>query len=234
MLSHEQVQTALSARVDGEKTGIPDDAIDAHVAECTQCAAFQEQLVALSGVALFPESGGDGMAPPENLSDVILAGVEPQWRRAASARARGIAVSRVGLVLLAFLFLAWAVALLVDSSAVPQFVDTDGAGEKVLSPDARPEQATALVEAAAVRLGLAAGLGFVAYRPNAAVSLLAVMGTMFVFSLGFAVRDIALGQAAAAQLYFLGATGVSAVALVAMWAAERGFSIPDAWRALGS
>ena len=234
MLTHDQVQMALSARADGEKSGLADDVVDLHVANCAECASFQERLATMTGQAFLGEAPDSTMAPPEDLSDIILAGVEPTWRRAAQERARGIAVSRVFLVIIALAFVVWAVALLTDAAGLTTFADTGASGEKVLSPDANPESAAAFVEAAAIRMGLAVGLGFVAYRPNMAVALLSVCGTLTVFVFGFTVRDIVLGQVLPSQIYFLVLSALAALGLIGMWAAERGWSIPGAWRALGS
>ena len=79
MVSHEEVQAALSARIDGEKAELDDAIVDAHVSGCAECRAFLDRSLALS-----QSLGGDSaMAPPQDLSAAILAGVDNEWRRFA-------------------------------------------------------------------------------------------------------------------------------------------------------
>ncbi|WP_395293608.1 zf-HC2 domain-containing protein [Kitasatospora hibisci] len=43
-------RTALSARLDGEPTGVPDRRLDKHVARCTACREWLERAERLRGV----------------------------------------------------------------------------------------------------------------------------------------------------------------------------------------
>ena len=46
MIDCARVQAALSARLDGEDKGVPDDVVDAHLSGCVECQAFFEQAAA--------------------------------------------------------------------------------------------------------------------------------------------------------------------------------------------
>ena len=165
--------------------------------------------------------------PPRDLSEVILAGVEPEWQRASSARQASVALARISLGVLSVVFLVWAVAVVVSASGL-----TTTGSEGILVEGADPERARLLMEAAALRFGLASGLGFAAWRPASAPGLLPVACTMFAFLCGFTMRDFALGTVGAGQIYILVATGLAAVSLGWAWAADRGFVLRDVYRAL--
>ena len=189
MLTHSQVQAAISAQLDGEHSDLAEDVIDAHLESCAECRAFRDKAAALSRSLRFVEPAESGMAPPTDLSEVILAGVEPEWRRTSSARQANLTVARAAMVLMGAIFALWAVALIVHSSGLVPL----GEEGKVLDPTADPERANLLMEGAAVRFGMACGLFFSAWRPAALTGLLPVSATMFAFLFGFGMRDIALG-----------------------------------------
>ncbi|AWB83679.1 zf-HC2 domain-containing protein [Corynebacterium liangguodongii] len=114
MLSHEEVRAALSARVDGEETGIDDAVVDAHVAQCPQCRAFYREAAALARSFDVPERG---LVPPEDLSAAILAGVEDGWRAFAQRRFVFLTLGRVALAACALLWVVWGIALIDDPGA---------------------------------------------------------------------------------------------------------------------
>ncbi|WJY67637.1 zf-HC2 domain-containing protein [Corynebacterium auris] len=205
MVSHEEVQAALSARLDGESTGVDDAVIDAHLAQCEECRAFWERLVALSKNLRFAEVGG-GMAPPPDLSEAILAGVESEWRRFSRRRFLLLSLCRVALVVVALVWAVWAVTLVAAGA----------------SPDD-----------AAVRFGVALALGFAAWKPTQIPGILLIVGTMFTFTLGFAVRDLIL-DSPRGTLGPLALQLVSFVVLVLAWATDRGADLRCAWRLLGA
>lgn len=184
MLECEDVQAALSARLDGEPSGYPDDIIDAHRASCEECQVFYRQAIALNQQLLGSGTGAD-TAP--DLSDLILAGVEPEWRRRANSRALGLALTRILLVGIGIIYVIWAVSILAQSPA--QVVD-DG-------------YADLLVETAALRLSLGFGLFSAAWQPRLVVGMLPMVGALWTFSAGFAARDVILGMASGEQLGFL-------------------------------
>ena len=224
MLKHEQVQAAISAQLDGEVPQLAPDVIDAHLSGCPECAAFRDKAAALSHSLSQVQPAGH---PPRDLSEVILAGVEPEWQRASSARQASVALARISLAVLSVVCLVWAVVVVVSASGL-----TTTGSEGTLAEGADPERARLLMEAAALRFGLASGLGFVAWRPASAPGLLPVACTMFAFLCGFTMRDFALGTAGAGQIYILVATGLAAVSLGWAWAADRGFVLRDVYRAL--
>ncbi|WP_165164446.1 zf-HC2 domain-containing protein [Corynebacterium qintianiae] len=205
MVSHDEVRCALSARVDGEFSGLDDAVVDAHVAECADCGAYYQRLLSLSRNLSFAEVDG-GMAPPADLSRVILEGVEGQWRKLSQRRLVLLALGRVALAAVALLWVAWAVTF--------------------LAADGDPSTAS-------VRLGVACALGYAALRPAQIPGIALIVGTMFTFTLGFVVRDAVLqtGDSSAAHVLILLPT---LLALVGTLAADRGPQITQAWRLLNA
>lgn len=233
MIECSQVQSAVSARLDGEQPGVSDDVIDAHLIECQECRRFVNEAAALKRSLNFcsVDTLGTNETEPPDLSELILAGVEPQRRRQASRRAIGVGLSRVALVACALGFLAWALQLFVASTQLEHTVATGGA--LAGSPD--PYIGSLLVEGATVRLALAFGLVCAVWRSRIAVGLLPVYGALFTFSLGFGARDLVLGMLDRDSLYWLFLVGVSAVVLLGYWLADRGLvAISIAWRQLSA
>lgn len=210
MLSHAEVQAALSARIDGEEAPVHVDqaVVDTHLAHCLECTEFWEQSLALSRSLSFADADG-AMAPPKNLSEVIYAGVENEFRKVAARRLIALGIGRVVLAVLAVLYLVWAAQLVMASS--PANLD--------------PDTATLLIGAAAVRVGIAAALLLVAWKPKQIPGVLLIVGAMFGFTIGFAVLDTISGTGSAPwrQLIMLLLTSI---ALVFMWGADRGFANP--------
>lgn len=150
------------------------------------------------------------MAPPQDLSAVILAGVDDEWRSFARRRELGIAVGRLLLGAMAVVWVLWAVRLILSGGEEPVVAST-----------------------ASVRFGVALALGFTAWRPQQIPGVLLIVGTMFTFTVGFAVRDAVLGmgqfEAAGVVIPLL-----SLVALVWTWVADRGGAVRSAWQLLGA
>ena len=142
MLTHSQVQAAISAHMDGEDSDLSQDVIDTHLESCAECRAFRDKAAALSRSLSFVEPVDSGMAPPTDLSDVILAGVEPEWRRTASARQANLTVARAAMVVMGAIFAIWAVVLIVHASGLVPL----GEEGKILDPTADPERANLLME----------------------------------------------------------------------------------------
>ena len=210
MVSHEEVQAALSARIDGEEAELDDAIVDAHVSGCPECRAFLDRSLALSESLSQPLSGDtdDAMAPPQDLSSAILAGVDNEWRRFARRREIGMAVGRLMLGAMAVVWVLWAVRLILSGGEEP-----------------------VVASSASVRFGVALALGFTAWRPQQIPGVLLIVGTMFTFTVGFAVRDFVLGTGAfepAGVLIPL----MSLVALVWTWVADRGGALRRAWQLL--
>lgn len=210
MVSHEEVQAALSARIDGEEAELDDAIVDAHVSGCAECRAFLDRSLALSESLSQPLSGDtdDAMAPPQDLSSAILAGVDNEWRRFARRREIGMAVGRLMLGAMAVVWVLWAVRLILSGGEEP-----------------------AVASSASVRFGVALALGFTAWRPQQIPGVLLIVGTMFTFTVGFAVRDFVLGTGAF-ELAGVLIPLMSLVALVWTWVADRGGALRRAWQLL--
>lgn len=187
MVDHGDIQAALSARIDGEDSHLDDDIVDAHLAECSECQKFWEQSLRMSRSL---NVAGD-MTPPEDLTELIYAGVEPEFQRVSARRVLLMSICRVVLMLLAVIYLVWA--------------------GRILGTD---------LESASVRVGIAAALLFVSWKPSQIPGVLLIIGAMFGFSIGFAVLEaITGGQAPWTRLLTLLFTcGV----LVAMWVVDYG------------
>ncbi|WP_293830784.1 zf-HC2 domain-containing protein [uncultured Corynebacterium sp.] len=210
MVSHEEVQAALSARIDGEKAELDDAIVDAHVSGCEECRAFLDRSLALSQSLSQPLGGGtdDAMAPPQDLSAAILAGVDNEWRRFARRREIGMAVGRLMLGAMAVVWVLWAMRLILSGGEEP-----------------------VVASAASVRFGVALALGFTAWRPQQIPGVVLIVGTMFTFTVGFAVRDFVLGTGAF-ELAGVLIPLMSLVALVWTWVADRGGALRRAWQML--
>ena len=210
MVSHEEVQAALSARIDGEEAELDDAIVDAHVSGCAECRACLDRSLALSESLSQPLSGDtdDAMAPPQDLSSAILAGVDNEWRRFARRREIGMAVGRLMLGAMAVVWVLWAVRLILSGGEEP-----------------------VVASSASVRFGVALALGFTAWRPQQIPGVLLIVGTMFTFTVGFAVRDFVLGTGAF-ELAGVLIPLMSLVALVWTWVADRGGALRRAWQLL--
>ena len=234
MVDHDRVQAALSARLDGEPAPLPDDVVDAHVAECEQCAAFWEQSLALSRTLSFAEPADGGMTPPD-LSEVIIAGVEPEWRRTANARAVGLALARILIIISGIAWVVWSLQLLGDAGGLTAVTSGGQADGQILAPDADPRSAGLLVDAAAHRLGIAFGLFAVAWKPRLVSGMLPVVGALWMFLFGFTVRDMVLGTVESGQYLGLLLLLVTLAAMAWAWLSHHGYVILRAgWRELGA
>jgi len=230
VIDHEKVQAALSARIDGEPSPLSDDIVDSHLAVCETCQRFHDEALALSRRLRFVEPEDGGMTPPSDLSEVIIAGVEPEWRRAASARTVGLAVARVLLVVAGVLWVVWGIQLLSSAGGL-----TPVSVEGVVFPDADPETASLLIDAAAVRFSFALGLFTVAWKPRLVSPLLVVLGALWTFMFGFLVRDFVLDSVGSGQVMGLLLLLVTLLSLAWAWLSHHGYvSVRAAWRELGS
>lgn len=212
--------------MDGEDYDLADDVIDAHISHCDQCKAFQERAAKLS----FSLTPATPLEPSTELAQTILAEVEPEWRRVSGGRLASLAGARVALVILAIVFFIWAITLIIASGPFTGVAE----GGTLLNPDANQVEADHLIEDAALRLGLAAGMIFSAWRPNLVGGLLPVLTTAFFFLFGFAMRDIALDSLSTSQVYTLVGMGAAALVMFWTWLADRGYFIRQMWKNLSA
>ncbi|MDO4685256.1 MAG: zf-HC2 domain-containing protein [Corynebacterium sp.] len=217
MISCSQVQAALSARCDGERTGVPDDVVEAHLSGCAECRAYAEKVAALhEALRASGQSGQQMLGPAPDLSEAILAGIEPQRRKVAATHTLGLVFSRVGLGVVGFAYIGWAIMLLGKTGSIPAD-DEHTAG--------------LLVDAAAVRLALAFGLLYASWRPTATSGLLPVYGALWAFSFGFATREVVLGFASTQDIFGLALLLVSVVVMLSTWLHCVGFAtLHRAWQ----
>ncbi|MDO4910380.1 MAG: zf-HC2 domain-containing protein [Corynebacterium sp.] len=206
MISCEQVQAALSARLDGEATKLSDDIVDAHVAGCADCQAFWERAQALQ-IQLQPARE---VGPPPSLEAAILAGVEEESRRRAATRFIQLVWGRIGLVLTGLGFLAVAIHTL-------SFMAVD--------------DSSLMMDAVALHLSLGVGLFFAAWRPRLAGGMFPVYAALWSFSLGFHMQEIFFGGFDTKILLLLPAV----ICLAWVWLVDYGIdAFTYSWRQLGS
>lgn len=231
VLDCEQIQAAISARLDGEPTGIPEDVIDAHIAGCPECRAYQESIVMLDASLKRSQPSPAAHGPRKDLADVILADAEPHLRRRAASRALGLALTRTALCVLAALYVVWAVVLLIHAADIPVAETAAGAGAEA----GRGAEVTFMVEAAAVRIALASGLLFGAWWPRLVAGMLPMMGTYFMFTAGITMRDLILGSASHEQWIHLLMLLLSLAVLLWSWLNNYGIdAFRRYWGTLGS
>lgn len=212
MLKCEEIQKALSARLDGEDHGldVSDDVIDAHLATCEECQRFYHQAAGLSRNLQFTTA-----SLPPDLSDLIIEGVEPQWRRQAATRALNIALARVAAAIIGLGWFGWAVHYLIMAG---QFSED-------------PVSYQLAVDATAMRFALGFALLFAAWQPRVIGGLAVIVGAMWMFTFGFQMRELLLGTLQPTTLAQLGALAASIGVLVWGWIANAGWPVLEQlWR----
>jgi predicted anti-sigma-YlaC factor YlaD len=172
----DRVREAISARIDGEDPGVPDGAIEAHLATCAACRGWQRRAHVMTRRARL-----GGRFLEQDLTARVLAAVppEPAWRQPARRLAAawdGRMARRAGLAAVAVAQLAITVPLLImghDQDAGLHAAHELGAFDLAL--------AIAFV-VGAVRPALSAGLAW-----PCAIAAAGLAGT--------AIADVAAGQA---------------------------------------
>lgn len=227
------VRAALSARLDGEPSGVDDDVVDTHLAACDDCRAWFDRAVALNRSLLMGPAPGErpelhdvpGHPDLDALSERILSTVEPERRRRERSWTLMSVGGRVILVILGVLYLAWGVVLLAGAGAHP---DPAQAGDVRSWTDA----ARLAADAAALRFAFAVGLFWGAWRPRAAMGMAPVYGAAATFSAGFAAVSLVLGQIDAAGVAALVLQFAAAAVLAAVWlGGYTPQALAQAWRA---
>ncbi len=253
----EDVRAALSARLDGEPSGVDDDVVDAHLDACDECRAWFEKAVALNrslhmgpageraAAGAGPAGPGAGPSLPDAadmaaLSERILSTVEPERRRRERTWLFVAGSARVLLVLLGVLHLAWGVQLLLGAGGAMNQVALDSGGqlggtlgdEAAAAAAALDDIIAPTIDAAAIRLAFAVGMFWAAWRPRAAMGMTPVYGAAAMFSIGFATRDLVLGTLGVADVAGLALMALSAVALGLVWlGGYTPSAMAQAWRA---
>jgi predicted anti-sigma-YlaC factor YlaD len=164
----EAIREALSARLDGEASGLADSAVDAHLRTCAACTAWAEELSILHRMVRVREA-----EPVPDLTAAILgAGAAPR----PVPRAQPISVARWGL---------FVVALTQLVLAGPTLVLGEGSGAAV----------HVARELGAFDVALAVGLLVAAWQPARAWGLLPVVAALALVLGGTAVLDVVRGTA---------------------------------------
>lgn len=216
MISCQEIQRAISAKLDNEKAEIDDTIIEAHLEGCAECRAYLERARVLKTEL----SGAEDYAP--DLTDLIVASVGPEIRRAENRRATSLAIARTILVLLGIAFIAWAIGTLVESTRLI----TDG----LFSED--PVISDMMVNLAAARVALGFGLIFAAWKTEVASGMLPIFATVWTFSFGFAARGLILGTLSTGNV--VGLLLLLAATLVLLWTWLSGYgrsAVRRAWQA---
>lgn len=197
---HAAVRAALSAELDGEDapSGVDDDMIETHLSACTDCSewfAAASDLNRRLRMSLASSTGPAQDAPGEAselaASMVRLADETPQLSHRLRNRSLPLVLSRLAMVAVALCYIAWSVLLLTGAAGTGAGAADGPGGEVGNAGD--PDVASLSVDAAAVRLALAAGLLWGAARPRSAPGLLPVFLALWGFGAGFATRDVVLG-----------------------------------------
>ena len=109
----DRVREAISARIDGEDTGVPDGAIEAHLATCAACRGWQQRAHAMTRRARL-----GGRFLEQDLTARVLAAIPPEPARRQPARRQSAAwgtgmARRAGLAAVAVAQLAITIPLLI-------------------------------------------------------------------------------------------------------------------------
>ena len=189
---------AISARLDGEPSGLPADAVDAHVAGCPGCAAWAQDA------ALVTRRARLAPAPPvPDLTAAVLAAL-PADLSGAAARARLVGTA-----------LRLALLVVGVAQAMVAWPELDG----VMAMSAPAHMAH---ETAAWNLGVAAAFLAVAAAPRLAAGALPFLGTFAVLLSIVTAADLAAGRVPADRAlgHLLLLAGVGLVAGIA-WRGSR-------------
>lgn len=218
MISCASIQQALSARMDGEAPGVPDDVIDAHVAVCPDCQRY------LRGLQLLGRETTREMQPaPPDLSEVILADALPSVTRYHLRRSALAAFARAGLTLLALAYVAWGISTMVHVAIPAYSVGENSAFGRYVVADV------------ATHLACAVGVLFAAWKPQVSLGLFPLFGAMFTFTAGFQIRDIVMGLVPLRDVMGLALMALATVLLGATWLFSYGLAAwTSMWRLLQS
>jgi predicted anti-sigma-YlaC factor YlaD len=184
----ERCREAISARIDGEPSGLTEAELGRHLAGCAACRRWEQAAVGATRAVRLRRAE----AVPDLTAGIVRAIAAPPPRRAASAPTPAVIRVTLALVAVAQLFIA-----------APALVGRDlGATVHVAH------------EQGAWGLALAAALALAAWRPSRATALLPFLA-VFVVSMGvLSLTDVLAGRVTpGAELPHL----MAAVGLVLLW-----------------
>ena len=104
----DRVREAISARIDGEDPGVPDGAIEAHLARCADCRGWQQRAHVMTRRARL-----GGRFLEQDLTGQVLAAIPPEPAGRRHAGGRGGMARRAGLAAVAAAQLAITIPLLI-------------------------------------------------------------------------------------------------------------------------
>jgi predicted anti-sigma-YlaC factor YlaD len=188
----ERCRTALSAQLDGEDPGVPQAALDTHVAGCATCREFAAGAYRLHRMARIAPA-----EPVPDLSAAIMAAVPTTVdQHTVDDRVHFL---RILVAVVGFIQLAMALPVLVlgDDANLPTHVARHLGS-----------------------FGLAIGVGLlvVAWRPDRAAGILPVVGVVVLCLVATSAVDIAAGRAAPGSEV---SHAPELVGLVAVWLLAR-------------
>ena len=166
----DEAREAISARIDGEDGGLPDDAVEAHLAGCAGCRAWRQRAYAVTRRVRL-----GGVFLDRDLTPAVMAAIPP-----APASGPVTMASRAALIVLAVAQLAVTVPLLI------------------LGHD-HEAGAHAAHELGSFDLALAIAFGVGAIRPALSAGLAWPCGIAAMGLAGTAIADLIGGQAIGAD-----------------------------------
>lgn len=164
----ERFRHAISARLDGEDTGVEGAVLDGHLASCSACRNWEADAVTLTRSVR--------VAAADSIPDLATGILVAIGRERTPSRLDPAAL-RWGLVSVAAIQFALAFSTL--------FFGTDGMSGHLAR------------EAGAFDLALAVGFGFAAWRPGRAYGMLPLVGALVASLVVIAAVDLAGGRAGA-------------------------------------
>lgn len=210
----EDIRAALSARLDGEESDLPEEVVDAHLAGCADCQRWYATVTALGrelriNRAPMLEPGVDSDAAAQRVMSAVDS--LPQVTSTLRARQMPLLVSRLVLAGLAAVYVVWAALALFGAPLGIAGPDIAGSGASLSTPAGAgaaggsivgaedPVRTRLIIDAATTRFALGAGLAWASFRPRAASAMLPVYLAMWAFGAGFATRDIVMGLISSAE-----------------------------------
>lgn len=191
----DEYRDAASAALDGEPTGRPAAALDAHRRDCEACTTWQRDVEDLTRRARVRQADG----PPAGFTAAVLTGVT-------------LATVRTGRRVIVLRWLLAAVGVLQVALALPAvFHDDLGMAMSVHASH----------ESAAWSLAVAVALLLVAARPAQVGGALTAVGTFVVVLTGLSVADVVRGGVGVERLSTHAAAAAGAVLLLALQRTTR-------------